>query len=276
MTYREVSKRIDQQLYPDVIEAGGLHLALERELRKQRSPLAVTTGWIIPYAHIKQNSRSSPVYIAAHERLFLFAFWNQGVLYGNGSSDLLWQVAQAINFWIVDKATTADMKKRYDWFSPTEQGKAHEAGELVDYGWQELMERWKKEAERNEPYAAPVAELLEVASRRPQLRQLYPFTSMSRVCFSRTTGYPFTRDCPHAEPVRPGWFRAYSAKYRIEEKSYEGQEWKEAVHEVLGEGTAEEVIDLLAANLPTGCGPAINGTADDLAEAAKDTNQAGE
>ncbi|HZS09533.1 MAG TPA: DUF6193 family natural product biosynthesis protein [Blastocatellia bacterium] len=274
MSYREVSKRMDKDLYPDLAEAGGLHLALEQELRKQKSQLAVdTVEHFIPYAHVRQDARSSQVFIIAYERLFLFYFWNQGVSYGSGTCTLLWQVAQAIRYWIEEKPTIAGMAERYDWFQPNEQAKAHEAGELVDLQWRRLLDSWKNDKWE---LAASVAELIEVASHHPELRQLYPFTSLTRVCFSRTTGYPFADDCPHAEPVRPGWFRAYSAKCRIEVKSREGHEWKEAVYDVLGEGTAEEVIDLLIANLPIDCGPAFNGTADDLAGAAKDANQAGE
>lgn len=38
--------------------------------------------------------------------------------------------------------------------------------------------------------------LIRTARSRPELARLFPFTSLSRLCLSRCSEYPFTTDCP--------------------------------------------------------------------------------
>jgi hypothetical protein len=38
--------------------------------------------------------------------------------------------------------------------------------------------------------------VVESAFAAPELRALFPFISMNRLCFSRCTQFPFTDDCP--------------------------------------------------------------------------------
>jgi hypothetical protein len=38
--------------------------------------------------------------------------------------------------------------------------------------------------------------ILAAAADDPDLRSLFPFTSMNRLCFSRCSAYPYTFDCP--------------------------------------------------------------------------------
>jgi hypothetical protein len=90
--------------------------------------------------------------------------------------------------------------------------------------------------------------VIKAAMKRPELRQLFPYTSLTRLCFSRTTGYPFTNDCPMIEPQENGKYRVYLP----------------ITQEVIGEGTAEEAVEMTIKHLPLNCGPAVNGTADDF------------
>jgi hypothetical protein len=254
--------QIDKKLYPDLVEAGGLSIALSKALAASGSKLKVTTVEnFIPYARVADKSRSSQMYIAAQERLFIFDFWSQGVLYANGVCRKLNDAVQAIHFWISEGPDLAKMEKKFKFFRPTDVGKAHEAGQAVEHQWQSLLQRWtERESGMFDPSVSP-RPLIEAAMKRPELRQLFPYTSLYSLCFSRTTGYPFTYDCPHASPIGGGRFLAYSSTYTILEDD-EGD--REAIHGVIGEGTAEEVIDMLIADLPPGCGPAVSGTAKDL------------
>jgi hypothetical protein len=43
-----------------------------------------------------------------------------------------------------------------------------------------------------------------------------------------------------------------------------GIDYREAIYDVIGEGTVEEVVKMLVDNLPPNCGPAVGGTAEDL------------
>lgn len=168
------------------------------------------------------------------------------MLFAKGSTDNLSDVAQAIYVWIKEIASIQTMQIRFKFFAPTEAGKAHKAGTYVEYKWQVLKAYWEEtEKYMQESFPSPTP-LIEAAMQRPELRMLFPFTSHNELCFSRTTGFPFTtHDCPHAIPLGNGRFRAYSAKF-------------------IGEGTINEVIEMLVNHLPPNCGPAVNGPAYDF------------
>lgn len=254
MTHQVLAKQVNSDLYPDVAAAGTLSNALGQMLAEIGSPLQ-TAGELpfLSYARVERGSRNCQMYIAAHERLFMFDFWSKGVAYGNGSCSSLESAAQAIHHWITEEPNIADMQSRFSFFSPTEQGLAHEAGRIVDYQWDRLIQTWTSSEERRSDTRSPLP-LILAAQNHPELRQLFPFTSLNSLRFSRTTGWPFTNDCPFAVPIGNGHFRAYPATDR------------EGVGDPLGEGDADEVIAILIAHLPPNCGPAVDGTEDDLIE----------
>lgn len=236
-------------LYPEVAAAGSLSNALDQALSKIGSSLHATADVnFISFARTAAGSRFCQMYIAAHEHLFLFDFSAEGVTYGKGSSSSLNDAAQAIHFWIVEQPNIAQMQGRFSFFVPDEQGIAHEAGRAVEFKWSTLLKTWAVRADANPEAISPLP-LIEAAMKQPELAQLFPFTSLYTLHFSRTTGYPFTNDCPFAVPIGNGRFRAV-----------------EHTGEVIGEGNAAEVIAMLVTHLPPNCGPAINGTADDLAK----------
>src|SRR4026209_2520813 len=106
----ELAKGINVDLYPDVATAGDLPNALNNALAELSSPLRAQAAGIInfiPYARTEGGSRSCQLYIASHERLFIFDFWTKGVMYGKGASRSLNDVAQAMHFWIVEEPDIA-------------------------------------------------------------------------------------------------------------------------------------------------------------------------
>lgn len=54
-------------------------------------------------------------------------------------------------------------------------------------------------------WAAMYQRLGRAAFARPELRELFPFTSHMRLCFSRCSAYPFTIDCPAVAASREGY-----------------------------------------------------------------------
>jgi hypothetical protein len=112
---------------------------------------------------------------------------------------------------------------------------------MVDAAWEQLV-RWLS---NESSVMRALLPLVMEAARRPQLRQLYPFTSHDTLCFSRTTGFPYTTDCPMAAPDGDGGFRVMQ---------YGGDS--------LGTGSAHEAADLLVQHLPSNCGPAVDATAE--------------
>jgi hypothetical protein len=261
----ELSKSLVETLYPDLIAAGGLHVAVSRAFAAIGSPLTATTiSGFIPYAQVQHGSRFSQIYVAAQERLFIFDLWLEGVAYANGSGKNIEEMAQAIQEWLLEEPSVNEMKQRFSFVTFTGKGEAHEAGTLVEQQWQELLKRWEDSDKQYGGVLSPTP-LIRGAMLRPELRQLYPYTSLYRLRFSRTTGFPFTNDCPYAEPLGNGLYRASLPAYGVAQMREPETVSQEAVDEVLGEGTVEEVLDLLIAHLPPDCGPAVNGTAVDFA-----------
>jgi len=247
----EALKEIDKTLYPDIAEAGSLDIAISKHLSALGSRLVAEgteTSKVLLYARVEAAPRFSQIYIAAEQRLFLFDFWSEGVLFGNASCENIIEVARSIHAWIADKLSLEQMSRMFVFFSPSESGKAHEAGIFVEHKWQALLENWRvMESSFSTPDYAPTR-LIEAAMKRPQLRQLFPYTSLTRLCFSRTTGFPFTKDCPSMEPQGNGKYIVYMP----------------ISHEAIDELTAEETIEIAIKHLPPNCGPAINGTAEDF------------
>lgn len=112
------------------------------------------------------------------------------------------------------------MTSRFPWFKSEERALAHEYGpaDFVSYVWSRLQKAWNPE----ETCALAVGfrkldPLIQEAAKRPELRQLRPFTSHFSRGFSRTTGYPFSRDCPYA---RPAGEDLYQHKGEVENNLY--------------------------------------------------------
>ncbi|WP_082317595.1 DUF6193 family natural product biosynthesis protein [Streptomyces sp. NRRL WC-3549] len=92
-------------------------------------------------------------------------------------------------------------------------------------------------------------EVPRTAYAHPSLRQLHPMLSHGALYLSRCTQWPWTHDVGTAYRLAEGGYRVCLDSGRT----------------VLGEvDTVEEAYELVAANLPDGCGPAIDGTPDDL------------
>jgi hypothetical protein len=240
------AKRVND-LYPDLIVAGGLVTALQNALRSVESPL--TAGGFdaavefIPYTRVESGPRFSQVYIAEEQRLFLFDCWGRGVCLAEGSTPSLTDLARAIDRWVGSDCTTAELASEFEFVAPEPEAAVYERGEEVEDRWREYLSGLPE-------WLAGQSDFIRAAARRPKLRQLFPYTSLNVFCFSRCTGYPFSGDIPCVRPVRKGRYEVVSPSGGV-----------------LGRGTAEEAAELVVTNLPPGCGPAVAGTAEDLMRA---------
>ncbi|MFE3060824.1 DUF6193 family natural product biosynthesis protein [Nocardia sp. NPDC059239] len=95
--------------------------------------------------------------------------------------------------------------------------------------------------------------LIEAVCAHPQLRVLFPFTSVTILHLSRCTRYPFSLDVPCV--VRKG-----TGQYEV----LRTPNMPTGPRIVGVTETAAEAVALIASHLPAGCGPAIDGTAEDL------------
>jgi hypothetical protein len=256
-TYYEVSKstETDNSLYPDLKEAGSLSSLLNSSLN-QLSPQLTSNGLdeefseFPSYARVAQENRSSQVYIAAKERLFLFDFWSKGILMANGQSSNINDVAEAIHYWIFSKPNIIDLKREFNYISIDKSAEDFEKGLGVEVAWKNHMNYIGDQFPE-------LVEFVKIAFNTPELRQLFPFTSLNRFCFSRCTGFPYTDDCPYVQPIDNGMYIVRGLK--------------EGYSEPLN---AQMAVKLIIDNLPTGCGPAVDGTAETIDLTIKD-NSAG-
>ncbi|MFD7506089.1 DUF6193 family natural product biosynthesis protein [Streptomyces sp. NPDC059850] len=114
------------------------------------------------------------------------------------------------------------------------------AAEVVAARWQSVL---SYDDERIHPAK------VRAAYAQPRLRELYPVVSHGTLYLNRCTGFPAPGDVGTVYSVVGGGFRVIRHSDGV----------------VLGEpDTVEESFEIVAANLPEGCGPAIIGTADDL------------
>ena len=242
----ELAKNIPEH-YPDLIALGGLPNAVEAALREHGSELHVSILDVPPgfvsYARIESGSRFSQIYIAADCRMFSFDFWSLGVCLAHGATPEVSEVANSIDKWITTRCQTGELARLFPFVRVSAEAAAYEGGTEVETRWKTYLTSMGK----NIPELAPI---VAAASTEPRLRQLFPFTSLNRLCFSRCTGYPFTNDTPLV---------ASRGKNEYEVISSAGKS--------LGRGNASDVIALVVAALPPNCGPALPGTAEQFARA---------
>ncbi|WP_399946924.1 DUF6193 family natural product biosynthesis protein [Streptomyces sp. BBFR25] len=92
-------------------------------------------------------------------------------------------------------------------------------------------------------------ELLDLAYAEPSLRQLFPWTGMGELHFSRCTERRWTWDIPYIQPAADGGYWV-SGPLRSQT--------------VGPADTAAEAVAMVVERLPSGCGPAFVGTPDEL------------
>ena len=156
------------------------------------------------------------------------------------TSDLQ-EVANAVQIWLFDGLTLREMKEKFPKFDFTEAALEIEGGNGVTVQWNYLLSD-------KTGFHPEFFDLIDAASKRPLLRQLFPVVSIGQfLSFSGTTGYPFSK---------AGGYIVWGGKARYRAV--------ESDHNVIGEGSIEEVLDMLERTIPPNTGPAIFGTAEDL------------
>lgn len=238
------------QFYPELRDTGSLTAALSQAFKTIGSSLTVSPSIDLPngvfstsYAHIERGVRFSQTFIAAEERLFLPDFWAQGVMMASGGSPDLLDVAAAIDCWISGgDCTLGQIETRFAWVKRHPDATAFEEGRAVEQQWDWICQR---AGDLN----ADLPSFVRLAYGQPRLRELFPFTSLCSLNFSRCTGYPFDTDgMPFIWPGGSGLFRVH-----VHGKSES---------DPVGMGNAETAIQMVLEHLPPNTGPARPGTAD--------------
>lgn len=238
----ELSKR--RELYPDLVEAGGLNELLSKAFIEIGSSLTIlrndSDGLPFYYGRIEHGIRFSQVYIGADKRLFLFDFWRDGVLLANGRTPDLLETVTPINRWVGSDCPLTDLEE-FPYIEIRDEAWGFEEGREVEMRWEMYLNSIGDDFPQLTDFVMAAAESLP-------LRQLFPYTSLDTFRFSRCTGYPFTRDTPYVRPRPDG-------RYDVT-----------ANGAVVGRGDAEVAVGLVVAHLPPDCGPAVRGTAETIGE----------
>ncbi|MFI6144522.1 DUF6193 family natural product biosynthesis protein [Streptomyces sp. NPDC051109] len=132
--------------------------------------------------------------------------------------------------------------------------------DIVDSAWQAILTtRGEPSRPEGSPLLKPFAELVRVAHAEPLLRQLFPWTGMWELHFSRCTEIRHTWDIPYIGTLRDG-------RYYVEGPSRSSPRIAET-------GSAQAAVAMITDRLPPGCGPAFLGNAVELdaCEKARDS-----
>ncbi len=193
----------------------------------------------VVYGRVERANRFSQVYTAAEERLFLFDFWRDGVHLADAQTPDLKETARAIDKWVATECSLDELAELHI-VTLTQGAKSYDQGTEVEDRWSLYLQT----IGHNFP---ELVSFVHAAAQAPQLRQLFPYTSLNHFCFSRCTGYPFTRDTPHVRPQEDGSYNVYSRENGL-----------------VGNGDAATAVQLVIAHLPPNCGAAVRGTVETM------------
>lgn len=128
----------------------------------------------------------------------------------------------------------------------------HGMTNTVEAAWHKILAMVDEPRRPEEsPLAAPFAQLVLVAHAEPLLRQLYPWTGMWELHFSRCTEIRHTWDIPYIGTLTDG-------RYYVEGPSRTSPRIAET-------DSAQAAVALVVERLPSHCGPAFIGNAEELA-----------
>ncbi len=219
-------------LYPDLARAGGLLAVLRAHLPALDFHDPDGCGWNSCGCEV--GARSIDASLGFQERAIVGEAWEGGVCLGSyqtGSPD---EVVRIFDRWLlagvsVSRLGEEPIVRLRPYALAYERGPAA----YVEHRWNELAAY---------PWDPQVREMARAAMAEPALRALLPYTSHKVLNFSRSTGFPFSFDCPAIGPLEDGSFEVI----RRDET-------------VIGTGDARQAAALAAAHLPPGCGPAQPG-----------------
>lgn len=241
----ETSKKNAPILYSDIEHAGGLVAAIAHyfaQLNPKAKVHGLPNGAGPVCAIVVYGKRFSQVYLIAEERAFAFDCWLRGVIFSNAVTNDYQVAMHAIGLWVLTECVTDELQSRFPFVSIEKDAKAYETGHEVEEKWQQCFDYIPRYH-----YVSNLTPFLHEAAQHPQLRQLFPYTTLGTFHFSRCTGQPYSGDCPSVFPIEDNLFEVSTS-----------------TGDVIGRGNAAKAVDLVVRHLPPNTGPAIFVTADEL------------
>lgn len=161
---------------------------------------ALGSGLTVPeqpcFGHltIRHDARYCQAMLSSKQRYYTTDFWDRGVCYGSLRAKDPSDLARAVDYFLCQRGTADGLRGRWADAKISEKARAHEEGHLVDFAWSQYLAS-DYATDRITRFHQHVLTLAQ----HTRLRSLLPFTSMSMVCFSTRTGWPYTRECPVLE-----------------------------------------------------------------------------
>ncbi|MBW3637842.1 MAG: hypothetical protein KY445_15465 [Armatimonadetes bacterium] len=254
----EISSRPDElfaQLYPDVMQHGSLldilnYLAQEGGF-SLRCDESIFQG---RSAVVRGKHGKSQIYLGAKERVFSFDFWQKGVQLAKGFTDSPQKMMLALHELLEKGTSPLALGQDFSFVKPDEKAASYYGGAALQVQEQwDRLQQWTQD-EKEEDFIKRLASIVNLARQHPQLGQLFPFIGMGMLYFSRCTGYPFEVPCSRIGPI-PDRDKCSAQRFVVASGTY-GPQCERF------EGTATEVLEFVAAQLPPACGPARQGTAE--------------
>jgi hypothetical protein len=206
-------------MYPELDAVGGLGNVLKAEFKKLNSCLQLATASTldstpVPHSVIEKGKKFSQISLAAHEPLYLLDFWREGVCLAQGQTTQLANLANALDCWLCHDVTTAKLASAFAFVTPLAKAAAFEEHREIAYMWARIQADESR---------ADLRAFVDLALRDVVLSKLFPFTSLSTLCFSRCTGYPYTCDTPTVTPRGRSLFGGWKYDVRLPSKELAGR-----------------------------------------------------
>ncbi|WP_109301354.1 DUF6193 family natural product biosynthesis protein [Aquimarina sp. AU474] len=232
-------------MYLEIEKHGSINEALNKEFASIGSPLRVEVDENLlkppmSWAIIKNENKYSQVHLAKEEELYLPDFWRNGVCLANGQTNNFKELVRVVNHWLLEDVFTSELALKYELVSVDEKAEAFDEKREVKYTWN----RYLRDESEDE-----LRDFIRIAMNDQIVGKLFPYKSLTKLCLSRCTGYPYTSDTPFVNPsrVKKGVFEVWSNEYKK-----------------IGEGNALEALKYIKDCLPANIQPAISGTGNDL------------
>jgi hypothetical protein len=197
--------------YPDLAEASDLRAALQAEFDAadlaSRAEHFSLPGDHYVAAALRSAERNAIVIMSKDEPVFYLQFLMRGVAMAGGRTDALPAASRAMHAWH-SGMPVGPLMTMFPFLGTNEFALAFERSEA-----DAIENRWRQ---FHTPPVFPVRlrPVIALAFTEPRLRALLPYLSGDALRFSRTAGYPFTKDCPMIEPLGEGRYLVRAADGR--------------------------------------------------------------
>ncbi|QFR02196.1 hypothetical protein F9278_45420 [Streptomyces phaeolivaceus] len=243
---KERSSEVPTDLYPELAVPGGLGEALIREAARHGhdvGPMEPVEGFApaVAVCRVRGEARFAVYATNDDEREFRIEIstdsgWPWGAF---GSTDSLAVVAAILHEWC-EGASTGQLRREWQLLAD-DPLKAAPPGRVVSTAWRLTLER-------SRVIRLGDAELAEALHARPALRVFFPWPSHGQFSLLSSTADPFHNELPRVIPTMDGLWDVVAVG--------SAQTPSRVLGARLG---ADDAAALVAANIPPGSGPAVEG-----------------